>query len=87
MPLYSFHCAKCEDDFETLARHDETPACPVCKGKKVSRLMSRIARPRTGGAMATADAGAESSYSSSSDDSSACAMPSTGGHGGGCDCC
>lgn len=85
MPLYSFHCAKCEDDFETLAAHDETPACPSCKGKKVSRLMSRIARPRTGGAAAMADAGADSSYASSSADSST--MPSSGGHGGGCDCC
>lgn len=86
MPLYSFHCAKCDDDFETLARFDETPACPSCTSKKVSRQMSRIARPRSAGAAAVGDEGASSYSSSSSDSAMACAVPPKG-HGGGCDCC
>lgn len=85
MPLYGFHCARCEDNFETLARHDETPACPSCNSKKVSRTMSRIARPRTGGAgVAAATADSSNAYSSVSD--AALAGPSKG-HGGGCGCC
>lgn len=84
MPLYGYHCERCEDDFEVLLRHDEKAACPHCKSKKVSRLMSRIARPRSAGAAAVEDS--SSSYSSSSSDSAASAAPPKS-HGGGCDCC
>jgi len=45
MPLYSFHCAKCDRDFELLVGSDETPVCPTCNGKKLERLMSRVAQP------------------------------------------
>ena len=85
MPLYGFHCERCEDDFELLLRHDEKAQCPHCKSRKVERLMSRIARPRSAGAAAVGDEGS-SSYSSSSDSTMASATPPKS-HGGGCDCC
>jgi putative FmdB family regulatory protein len=43
MPLYSFHCAKCDADIELLIGSSETPVCPTCGGKKLQRLMSRTA--------------------------------------------
>jgi len=30
MPLYSFHCAKCDGDVELLIGFSETPVCPAC---------------------------------------------------------
>lgn len=85
MPLYGFHCERCDDDFELLLRHDEKGQCPHCKSKKIERLMSRIARPRSVGAAAVEDTSSYSSSSSSSDSAAAAAPPK--GHGGGCDCC
>ena len=43
MPLYSYHCAKCAKDFELLIGSSEKPACPTCGGRKLERLMSRVA--------------------------------------------
>lgn len=49
MPLYAFHCQDCAHEFETLARFEETPACPACGATHVERLLSLIARPAAGG--------------------------------------
>lgn len=84
MPLYGFQCERCDEEFESLLRHNEKASCPHCKSKKVSRLMSRIARPRSAGAAAVDDGG--SSYSSSGSSDTALAAPPKS-HGGGCDCC
>ncbi len=43
MPLYSFHCAACDKDFEMLMRFDDTPVCPACGGADMGRLASRVA--------------------------------------------
>ena len=43
MPLYGFHCAKCDADVELLIGFSETPICPTCGSKKLERLMSRTA--------------------------------------------
>jgi putative FmdB family regulatory protein len=43
MPLYSYHCGKCEKDVELLISSDDTPACPTCGGRKLQRLVSRTA--------------------------------------------
>jgi putative FmdB family regulatory protein len=43
MPLYSYHCTKCHKEFELLVGSVEVPACPKCGGKKLERLMSRVA--------------------------------------------
>jgi len=41
MPIYEYHCKKCDQVFEYLVfGSDEPTACPSCKGKKVSRMMS-----------------------------------------------
>ena len=45
MPLYGFHCAKCDRDTELLIGSDETAVCPTCGSRKMERLMSRVAAP------------------------------------------
>ena len=49
MPLYAFRCQDCAHEFETLARFEETPACPKCGAVHVERQLSLIARPAPGG--------------------------------------
>ena len=41
MPLYSYHCKKCDKDAELLVRSTETPVCPACGAQGLERLMSR----------------------------------------------
>ncbi len=43
MPLYSYHCAKCDNEFEALVGAADVPACPSCGGDKLERLMSHVA--------------------------------------------
>lgn len=43
MPLYSYHCTKCDKDVELLINSSDTPVCPACGGKKLERLVSRTA--------------------------------------------
>jgi len=45
MPLYSFHCKKCDSDVELLVDADATPTCSRCGGRRLTRLMSRVAAP------------------------------------------
>jgi putative FmdB family regulatory protein len=45
MPLYSYHCSKCDKDFELLIGMSETAACPTCKSKKLERLPARVVAP------------------------------------------
>jgi len=45
MPLYGFHCAKCDKTCELLAGFSERPACPHCGGRRMQRLVSRPAPP------------------------------------------
>jgi len=42
MPLYSFHCDKCDNDVELLVASSATPSCPNCGAENLTRLMSRI---------------------------------------------
>lgn len=52
MPIYEYACTPCGTVFEELIvrKADEAEvACPVCKGRKISRVMSRTAAARTGG--------------------------------------
>ena len=49
MPLYEYECQKCEHSFEKLvASSDTVVECPECHAKKVQRLLSVPAKPRTG---------------------------------------
>jgi putative FmdB family regulatory protein len=46
MPLYEFHCSKCETDFEALvptSKWEGTAACPQCGSKKLSKQLSTFA--------------------------------------------
>jgi putative FmdB family regulatory protein len=49
MPLYSFHCPECDKDVELLVGFSDKPACPACGGKKMERLVSRVAAPGKSG--------------------------------------
>jgi putative FmdB family regulatory protein len=53
MPIYEYRCDPCDKTFEELIvrKSDEAEvACPECKSREVSRLLSRTSAPRTGGA-------------------------------------
>ncbi len=43
MPLYSYQCKGCGDQFETLVRGDDVPVCPSCGSADLDRLMSSAA--------------------------------------------
>jgi putative FmdB family regulatory protein len=50
MPIYEFHCAKCDQDSEVLVRSSQwegTP-CPHCGSKKLSKKFSTFASATTG---------------------------------------
>lgn len=52
MPIYEYACTPCGTVFEELIvrKSDEAEvACPGCKSRKISRVMSRPAAARTGG--------------------------------------
>jgi len=40
MPIYEYCCEECHENFEKLVFGSESPDCPACNSKKVSRLMS-----------------------------------------------
>jgi putative FmdB family regulatory protein len=40
MPLYEFVCPDCQREQELLVRHDETPVCENCGGKRLAKLLS-----------------------------------------------
>ncbi|MBW2194244.1 MAG: zinc ribbon domain-containing protein [Deltaproteobacteria bacterium] len=48
MPIFEYHCTKCNKDFEVLVFGKEKPACPYCKGKKIARLLSTVSH-KSGG--------------------------------------
>ncbi len=43
MPLYSFHCKKCDSDMELLVDTDTAPTCTRCGSRRLTRLMSKVA--------------------------------------------
>lgn len=43
MPLYSYHCAGCDKEFELLVSSSDKPACPACSSRSLKRLVSRTA--------------------------------------------
>lgn len=40
MPIYEYHCRSCGEDFETLVRASETPACAHCEGSDLEKKLS-----------------------------------------------
>jgi putative FmdB family regulatory protein len=74
MPIYEFHCGKCERDSEILVRSADwkNAECPNCGSKKLSKKFSTFAASSAGESSGTRGA-----------------RPSGGsGHccGGGCSC-
>ncbi|OIQ94556.1 zinc ribbon domain protein [mine drainage metagenome] len=55
MPLYSYHCTACGQEFELLVRGDDSPACPHCHSAALERLPGAAALPgKTRAAIASA---------------------------------
>jgi len=54
MPLYSYHCEKCDKDMELLVDSDTVAACRHCSSQELTRLMSRVAPPGRSRALAKA---------------------------------
>lgn len=40
MPIFEYHCVKCDKDFEVLVLGNQRVSCPSCNGKKVKKLLS-----------------------------------------------
>ncbi|MEK7707399.1 MAG: FmdB family zinc ribbon protein [Verrucomicrobiota bacterium] len=51
MPIYEFHCEKCERDSEILVRSSDWngTACPHCGSKKLTKKLSVFASAGSGG--------------------------------------
>jgi putative FmdB family regulatory protein len=50
MPIYQYDCPRCERRVEVFfrsAKQAKQPACPECGGKKLKRVISRVARVRS----------------------------------------
>lgn len=43
MPLFEYACRDCNREFEALVRASETPECPSCHGKELTRRLSVFA--------------------------------------------
>jgi putative FmdB family regulatory protein len=63
MPIYEYHCEKCDKDFECLVFGDEKPDCPTCQSTDVCRLMSTCGFISKGGGGQTVSKSAGSACS------------------------
>ena len=63
MPIYEYHCKKCDKDFECLVFANDTVTCPECSSTDVCRLMSAcgFVSKGTGGQTVSASAGSSCS--------------------------
>ena len=43
MPIYEYACQACGNQFETLVRTGDTPACPACASTELEKLLSGVA--------------------------------------------
>jgi len=50
MPLFEYHCPKCNHQFELLVMGSTAPACPECNSKKLEKMLSTFAVNINGGA-------------------------------------
>jgi len=69
MPIYEYHCDKCDEKFECLIMGKDKPKCPKCGGAKVKRMMSACGFVSKGGGMTTAKSAGSSSCSGCSSSS------------------
>jgi len=61
MPIYEYHCNKCNKDFECLVFGKEDPVCPSCNKKKVTRILSACGFVSKGGSGETVKTSASTS--------------------------
>ena len=57
MPIYEYHCSKCNQDFEILVFGNQEIVCPTCKGKKVKKLLSTFSHANDGKYVSSAGSG------------------------------
>jgi putative FmdB family regulatory protein len=43
VPIFEYKCRGCGQEFETLVRAQETPACPSCHGEDLEKIISGVA--------------------------------------------
>ncbi len=73
MPLFGYHCDKCETEFELLVRSDSKPKCPECGSAKLVKLAS---------AFAPMESGPKCDFSSACGSGAMPGSPCGGAHGG-----
>ncbi len=49
MPIFEYHCMKCDKNFEILVLGNQKITCPTCNGKKVKKLLSAFSHKSDGG--------------------------------------
>ena len=54
MPLYDFHCSKCDKTFELLVIATSTPVCPDCSGEISRQVSCPVAPGQSAGIIASA---------------------------------
>jgi len=54
MPIYDFHCPKCDTVVELLVRFSDNPGCPTCANSQLDRLAAVTAPPGKSAAKAKA---------------------------------
>jgi putative FmdB family regulatory protein len=47
MPMYEYSCRECSREFETLVFNGDTVECPECHSRRLERLLSVPAKPRS----------------------------------------
>lgn len=54
MPIYEYTCLKCDADFEREQSMSDPPVktCPICKGRKIEKLVSMTSFSLKGGGWA-----------------------------------
>jgi len=56
MPLFDFHCTRCDKTFELLIKASSVPVCPECGGSMEKQLSRPAAPGQTAGILASARA-------------------------------
>ena len=49
MPIFSYRCRDCGEQFSTLVMSGETPICRACESEALDKQLSLIAVPAKGG--------------------------------------
>lgn len=70
MPMFEFHCGKCDNDFEELVMGDDKIECPKCGSSRVKKKLSAFAH-KSGGKF-TGSSGGSGCSSCSSGNCSSC---------------